>query len=156
MAAPVNVTAKGALKLQNIPDNACFSNFKEFVESLPEYLTVEVPASISNVVISQAPPGEDDKNKLWFRRDASGNFIGIYVFQSGAWRPFYNLVIGAAVSQITWAHGSSSNVPDGFRLILANDPTSNIPQAVRQAIQSQYVPDGSGGFLYFALEYIGV
>lgn len=149
MSAPVNVTITGAVKVKNVPERACFNTWVDFVKSLEQYLSVEVPASISNVIIGTQNPSDSDKEKLWFRRATNGQFIGIYAFQDGAWRPFYFQPPG----QVTWMYGNSNSIPEGFRLVTNPDPA--LPLEVAQALTAQYVPLSSGGFQYFAVIYVG-
>lgn len=146
-------TVRGAIKVDNLPDRACFTTYVEFINALPQYLTVEVPNSITNVIIGSSPPGEDDKDKLWLRRDNSGRVIGLYTFQNGAWRPFDTSVVPGVIN-IKWVVGNSANIPDGY--ILIESGNTDIPSNVVQSIIAQYVPNTSGGFSYFAIQYIGV
>lgn len=142
---------QGAIKLVGVPERACFRTWQEFIESLPRYLGVEVPASVSGVVVGPDSPSEDDKNKVWFRRDPSGVFLGIYAFQNGAWRPLYNYAPG----EVIWIAGDSNAVPAGFTLIEKGDPT--MPSDVVNAIVGQYVrvSGDPNSYLYFAVRYSG-
>lgn len=153
MPAIIQDNVKGALKLNALPERTCFTSFQDFVEQLPNFLSVEVPASVSNVVIGPSVPSQDDIDKLWVRRDVNGNFIGFYAFQNGAWRPFYNLVTQGAV-QIIWLYGDSNTPPDGFTFIDTGDPV--ISPTVVVALKGQYVPNPlGGGFAYYAARFSG-
>lgn len=142
---------RGVLKVDNLPERACFTSWQDFLEELPTFLTVELPTNVSGVVVGRDFPTDDDKDKVWFRRDPSGNFLGIYAFQNGAWRPFYNVTPG----QVIWTIGDSDNVPDGFVLIETGDAT--IPSTVVEALMGQYISKagGGGGFVYFAMRFAG-
>lgn len=148
----IRTTVRGAVKIDNLPDRACFTSWKDFIESLPNYLTIEVPTSITNVIISSNPPGEDDRDKLWLRRDNSGRALGFYTYQNGGWRPFDTSIVEGVIN-IKWVVGNSNDIPDGYALVDAN--SVGIPTNVIQALMAQYVPNISGGFSYFAIQYIG-
>jgi hypothetical protein len=148
MAYKSDVVA-GAIKLLGIPERACYNTFKEFIEALPKMLGVEIPSSVSGVIVGSETPGEDDRNKIWFRRDTGGNFLGIYAFQGGAWHP----LIEFRPTSVYWEIGDSANVPAGYSLIDAN--SSGIPSDVRNAIMAHYVPNNSGGYSYYAMQYVG-
>lgn len=142
-------TVKGVLRVNSIPERECFYSWRDFLEKMPTLLSVELPTSVSGVVVGRDFPTDDDKDKVWFRRDQSGVFLGVYAFQDGAWRPFYNFAPG----QVIWTVGNSENIPQGFVLITTDDEV--IPSTVVNAIKAQYIPNGLGGFAYFALRYEG-
>lgn len=139
----------GAIKLNNLPDRECFRGWDDFIRRLPEFLSVEIPPSALGVIIGKDSPSEDDRDKIWYRRDASGAFLGIYAFQGGAWKPLYNIPTG----QIIWLWGSSQSIPEGFTFIWTGDAV--IPSNVVAGIIGQYIPDGSGHYSYFAVRYSG-
>jgi hypothetical protein len=145
----INEVIRGALKLTQLPDRVCFTSWRDFVQALPDLLSVEVPESVSGVVVSADQPGDDDKEKLWFRRDFSGNFLGLYAFQNGNWHPFYNL----APNEVVWVFGDSGDPPDGFVVILPDDPV--VPSAVVTHLINLYLPNESGSFAYFAVRFNG-
>lgn len=146
----VNTVVRGALKIDNVPDRACFSTWRQFLESIPDFLTVEVPSSVSGVVVGPNTPDEDDRDKIWFRRDNGGNFLGVWAFQNGAWRPLFNF----GTNQIIWTFGDSTNIPDGFVLIEEGDPV--IPSNIVQGLTALYIPAQAGpGFGYYALRFSG-
>lgn len=139
---------RGALKLNGSIDRMCFSSWKEFVQSIPNLFSVEVPKSVTNVTVGEAPPTEDSVDNVWFRRDSSGAILGIYVFQDGAWRQFYNL----PPTQVVWMYGNSASLPDGFVLIDTGDPY--VPSNVVTILKAQYIALG-GGYSYFAVRWEG-
>lgn len=145
----ISDVVRGALKLNGLPDRLCFTSWKDFILSLPDLLSVEVPASASNVIVGNEYPTTDDINKIWYRRDPSGNFIGIYAFQNGQWRLLYNY----APNEIIWMYGNSAVIPEGFVLIEQGDAV--IISTVVNALRSQYVPLVGGGFAYFAVRFAG-
>ncbi len=145
----ISDTVLGALKLTGLPDRMCFTSWLEFVQALPELLSVEVPTSASNVLVGNDYPNADETNKIWYRRDPGGNFIGIYAFQNGQWRLLYNQVL----NQISWLYGNSTTIPDGFILIEPGD--SQLPSNVVSHLVAQYVPIPGGGYSFFAVRYVG-
>ena len=150
MPAPIQNVILGALKLLGIPERACFQNWQQFVEAIPQYFAVEVPQSITNVIVGSTAPSEDDRDKIWYRRDNNGSFLGVYAFQNGAWRPFYSLV----PDSVTWTWGNSNSIPDGFILIEQGDST--IPSTVVNFLVGQYIPLPSGpGYQWFAIRFVG-
>lgn len=145
-------TVASALHVIALPERACFTTWREFIESIPQFIGVEVPASVSGVIVGAAPPGEGDRDKIWFRRDNSGAFLGIYAFQNGAWRKLIQTLDG--VEQIFWVVGDSENPPDGFTVIQEGDIT--MPPSTVLGIRSQFLPNPIGsGFNYFAMRFSG-
>jgi len=143
-------TIRGAIKLNGLPERAVFTSWEEFIKALPQYLSVEVPASaISGVVVSSSAPTEDERDKLWFRRNVAGSFVGVYAFQGGAWERFYTYAPG----EVVWLTGNSASPPTGFRVIESGEPS--LPTAVVNNITAQYVPISGGGFAYYAALFIG-
>lgn len=125
---------KGALKLNQLPERQCFTSWLEFVQSLPDLLSVEVPAFLGGVIASQSEPSEDQRNALWLRLSSNGAVLGLYAFQKGSWeiiqpdqdpfRPY-------------WEIGDSSNPPKGYTPILPGDPV--IPSNVVTWLVPQYL-----------------
>lgn len=148
----VKETIRGALKLDELPDRACFSTWEEFLQWFVKSVLVEFPPGASGVVVGNTQPTEDDRDKIWVRRDNSGGFLGLYVNVKGKWQPFYQFVKDP-FTQIIWAVGDSANVPEGFVLIEPGDAI--IPSTVVNAIRAQFQPSTSGGFIYFAMRYEG-
>jgi len=145
---------RGSLKIQNLPDRVCINGWRELIQAIPEFISVEVPSSITGIITGNTAPGEDDTNKLWLRRDAAGNFIGLYVFQGGSWEQVYDVIQDNGNREIRWVSGVSSNPPDGWIVVVQGDPT--IPEPVVLALTARYVPSGAPGvFNYYAVRYVG-
>lgn len=149
MSVVIQDVVRGALKVDNLPDRACFTSFEELLQALPTFLSVEVPTSVSGTLVSREPPSEDDRDKIWYRRNSSGAFVGTYAFQNGQWRPLYQFAPG----QIIWMYGNSARVPEGFVLIQEGD--TMLLSSVVNALKSTYISDGAGGYSYFAVRYVG-
>lgn len=104
---------KGAIKVQGVPDTACFDTFAQLLNSLGQFLTVEIAqSSLSNVIISNQQPGALDKDKVWFRLANSGSFLGIYIFNGTIWAQ-----VLPAPGQVFWLAGNSTNPPPGYTLL---------------------------------------
>lgn len=147
---PINTTVRGAIKIDNLPERARFTTWLEFLEQLPDLLTVEVPSSISGVIVSIDEPGEQDRDKVWYRRDSAGRFVGVFAFQGGGWNLFYQF----APQQVIWTWGDSNTIPDGFTLIDVGDTV--IPNSIVLAIKAQFVPNPvPPGYVYFAIRFSG-
>ena len=80
---------RGAVKIDNFPEGCCFTSFADMIKSLPQWLTVEIPNDITNVVVSITPPTEAQRDSVWFKVGAGGTFVGIYIFATGQWRQIY-------------------------------------------------------------------
>ncbi len=130
---------KGAIKVQGVPESACFTTFVELLNSLGTYLTVEIQNQVfSNVVISNQQPGQADRGKIWWRIANSGSFVGIYFFQNGDW-----VQIFPAPQEIFWLYGDSSNPPAGYKFLEASDnliPLADYNQLIALATPNGGVP----------------
>lgn len=147
------VTVRGAVKIDNLPDLACFTSFKDFLKELPNLLTLELPVTISNVIVSNIQPTDALRSSVWFRMSNSGSFIGIYLYSGGAWRQIFP--IPEPVVQVFWVAGDSRDIPVGFELVDAGNP--NFTASQRTHIMAQYLSDPTNTFYeYFAVNYVGV
>lgn len=151
---PPSDVIRGAIKIDNLPDLACkkILNFADAIKALAQFTSIEIPEGITNVIIGFQEPSTDDTNKLWVRRDINGNFVGLYIFASGSWRPIYNLVPG----EVIWLAIDSRYPPEGFQLIDASGP-SFILSSVRTALVADYLKDDPAHtyYQYAAYAFIG-
>lgn len=104
---------QGAVKILNLPDVACFETIQQWAAALAEQLVIEIPSTITNVVIGNSEPTDSQNTALWVRRDNAGTFIGLYVFSSGAWLQIYPVPL--PLTQFTWVTGSSLSIPTGYK-----------------------------------------
>lgn len=139
---------RGSLVVQNLPELFCFQSARDLVEQLPSLLGVQIPDSISNVIISNTQPTDSQTAALWVRLANSGSFLGIYVFSQGQWQPILP-VNTDTVLQIYWFTSTTGDVPVGFTKIGAGTP--QIAPAVVAALQAQYVVSGSIDLYYAAI-----
>ena len=105
-------TISGSLKLADLPDLFCFTSWPEFLKALPDLLTVEIPAGLTNVVITNVQPNDTQRDFVWFRMSNGGSFIGIYLFSAGKWTQFFPVPL--AIYHV--AGGDSRTPPDGYIL----------------------------------------
>lgn len=108
--APTEITVIGELVLKALPELQCFTNFTDFLKALPSLYAVEVPSSVTNVIVSPSQPTSSQTSAVWIRTSASGTFLGMYVFSDGAW-----MQIVPAPHQIIWMYGDSSAIPTGYK-----------------------------------------
>lgn len=104
------ILVRNALKINNLPELACFESFEELLKALPDFYSVEIPDTITNVIISTTEPDvSTDSQSLWIKYDTSGSFVGLFLFTGGAW----NMVFPAP-NEVFWLYGDSTNVPPGY------------------------------------------
>lgn len=143
------------LVVTNLPESLKWGKPLDFIKKLPELLAGELPRSQNAqlVIVSSQTPSEDDKNSPWFRLARNGMFLGLGMFQQGAWRRVY---IHSSFD-VVWKWGDSRNIEDGFELIDGN--VGGIPSDVQLHIMKYYkqitsaLPDVA--YSYFATVYTG-
>lgn len=141
---------KGAIKVQGVPESACFKSFPQLLNALGTYLTVEIQnQEFSNVVISNQQPGQADRGKIWWRIANSGSFVGIYFFVNGEWAQIF-----PAPNEIFWLYGDSADPPEGFKFLEESDGIltgADYAQLIALAVPNGGVPP----FKYFPAIYTG-
>lgn len=146
----LNDSAKGALVFQNLTDEICdpLNGPMDLLRLVQKYLGVQIPKNITNVIIGNETPGQDQTNYLWIRRDASGEILGPYVFCEGAWNKLYAF----APNQIIRVWGDSRTVSEGFTLLTE----SGAPQTVKDAQAATWVRDSTDTYyISFDIVYTG-
>ena len=126
MSTPTNV-AIGELFVKDIPELACFTTFAELLQALPQYLGVEVPNSITNVVVSNTQPNSSQTTSLWIRISNSGNFLGMYVFAGATWNQIYPVPNQMFRIISTSSSNRSNNPPAGF-ILVSDSPAYTVSQ----------------------------
>jgi hypothetical protein len=76
---------RGTLKLDTFQEGRVYSNVDDLIQSLADIFAIEIPTTVTNVIVSSEEPGDDFKTGVWVRRNTAGTFSGIYLFQAGAW-----------------------------------------------------------------------
>lgn len=113
-----------AIKLLQLPDKKCFTNWADLLRQIPDMYGVEIPTGITNVTIGNSYPADADRDHLWIRTDNSGNFVGLFIYVTGAWRQIYPLP-----DQLFLVIGDSRSVQAGYTLA-SNDPRVSALQLV--------------------------
>ena len=145
----MNIT--GAVKVIDVPDDACLTTVRDLLLSLQKYLAVEFGVErITNVAVSSDEPGDMDRDMVWFRLDNAGNFLGIFVFVQGSWVQMFPPP--GALYKIV---GDSASPPDGYALV-----TNLLPQftdAMVAKLQQEWVPAPNGiDYRIFHVVYVGL
>lgn len=136
----------------------CWSTPQQFIALLKEKVGVEFPAQGTEnfIIYGFQTPGEDQKDKLWFKTDRAGHFGGFFHFVNGKWQRFYN----HSFADVIWKYGDSRDIEPGFQLI--DGSVQSIPVDVQTHIMSFYKLDIvystplQSVFNYFAVIYLGV
>jgi len=84
---PATRNVAGAVKIVGVPETACFTDFADFLRQLQNYIILEIPESITNVVVSNEEPSSAQRGDVWYRFNDAGQFIGVYLFTDGSWQP---------------------------------------------------------------------
>lgn len=144
-------TLVGELEISARPATLCYGRPWDFVSNLVKILTVKFPVNRNNKFIVSGPetPGTDDTDKLWAKFTRNRSPLGWWAFINGNWRRFYTVVPG----EIRWIIGDSSDIPEGWVLVSSSTPGAD--SEVLTQLLSQFVENGSGGYKYFAIRYIG-
>ncbi len=108
MAQGANVI--GELVLKTLPELQCYKNFTEFLKDLPNLYAVNVPATVTNVIVSPSQPTSSQTTSVWIRTSTDATILGLYVFSGGKW-----VQIAPAPNQIIWMYGDSENPPVGYK-----------------------------------------
>lgn len=80
------VAQLGLVKVLNIPQNFCFQGSAgDILQQIAANLAVQLPSSITNVVVGNSEPTNIQTTAIWVRQDGSGQFIGLYTVNEGSW-----------------------------------------------------------------------
>lgn len=134
---PINpniISLKDALKLEGLPDTICFTTFAEMFKLLAKHSIVEIPSSISNVIVSNVQPSDTERSSLWFRTTNGGDVIGLYLYSSGTWRPFFP--VPGELVRLGPPH-TSTNLPFGYEL---PSSTTGYTAPMLAAIMATWLP----------------
>lgn len=133
---------RGAIKLDSLVSGCCFTSWEDFVKAIPTLFSVEVPATITNVVISNLQPGSSLRDNLWIRLDNSGSFMGLFIYTGGLWQQIFPTPQG-----IFKMYGDSRVIPSGYLLADTSNPHLTAGEAA--ALMASWVLHGSG--LYYTI-----
>lgn len=120
----IDDTVKGKLVFQNLTDEICdpLNGPLDLLKLVARYLGVSIPRNITNVIIGNETPGQDQTNYLWVRRESNGIISGLYVFCAGKWTPLYAF---APRQVIRVFNSDSRTIPDGFILFSDSDASED-------------------------------
>lgn len=128
-----------ALKLQGLPDDTCFTSFADLLKALVKYMSVEIPTSITNVIISNIQPLDSQRSSLWIRMTNGGDFVGFYLFSGGAWQQIFPVD-----NQLFRVYGDSRVIPTGF--VLGDDGSLGLTAAQIAFLHTQWLLDPTSTF----------
>lgn len=145
---PIDATnVIGTLVLKALPELQCFTNFTAFLEALPSLYAVEIPSTVTNVIVGASQPTSSQTTSIWIRTTNDATFLGIYVFSNGTW-----IQICPAPNQIIWMYGDSSAVPTGYKT--TDDASSvEISSTLATALKALWIAGDLSGPPY---EYFSV
>lgn len=147
----VNIELTGAVKIKNMPELECFSSFEELLQGLAKNMTLVLPGTITNVVLSNQQPSDSDRNAVWIRQTNAGGFAGIYLFNSNSWKQIFPVPQG-----IFWMYGDSREVPSGYVLVDSNNIQFVAGSTLLQGIMAKYIRDTTDTYYeYFACTFEG-
>lgn len=138
---PETDVIRGVVRIDNLPDGCCFTSWQDFLRQLPSLLSIELP-TLGKLVVSAVQPGEDYKDYVWVRVDASGSFLGVYMFSAGVWQQ-----VLPAPGQLVRLVGDSRSVPAGYLLADASNP--HFTALTAAALEHQWIKDPTG--LYYVV-----
>lgn len=136
------------LTITGFSEELCFTSATALINFLQQNGFAKVPTNITNVHVGIDQPTSTQKLDMWVRISASGKLVGLYFYDGTTWRQVF-----PAPGEVTWIHGDSDDIPEGFSLIdtgLAGWTALEIT-----AIQSMYYPAGAGPWTYFAVQFTG-
>jgi len=128
---------RGTLKLDNFQEGRVYTDTDAFIKALQDMFSIEIPTTITNVIVSSAQPGDDFKDGVWIRKDSAGVFAGVYIFQVGAWT---RIVPPLFDNEVIYVYGDSRDIPTGFSL--ADTTNTNLPAGVATLLMTNWVDDG--------------
>jgi hypothetical protein len=137
--------------INDIPDTFCFTTTQEFILALTKFLGVELPNSITNVIISNNQPLDDQRDSLWVRRNNAGVVVGIYVFTDGLWQQRF-----PAPREVFWMYALGANadgetdVPKGYTL--ADEANPALPPGLGLKLKTEFdkINVSDSFYIYFA------
>lgn len=139
MTYPKSNQILGALKAIGLLQGKHYESLEEFLQDIPNLYSVEIPESVTNVVVSNEQPGDDEREKLWVRVDNAGNFVGLCVYAKGAWQQ-----VAPAPQQLFRVYGDSRYIPAGY--LLADESTGKMTSLTAKQLKQQWVRDSTDSY----------
>lgn len=101
----------GYLEAIGTPDTYCFESAQQYYESIAKNFRPAFSRTITNVVISNVQPTEEERQSLWIRMSNGGQYIGEYIFSGTSWKQITPVPQG-----LFRMYGDSRTVPEGYKL----------------------------------------
>lgn len=146
----MNIT--GAVKVKDFPEEESLTTVSELLRSLEKYLLVSLPVeAITNVYVSADEPSVTERDIVWFRLDASGNYIGQFIYVAGTW-----VQMQPPPGQVVLMSGRSDDIPTGYTLV--QEGTPGFTDAMVAHLQTAWLahPTDVDVFVLFHVVYTGV
>lgn len=135
--------AIGTVKIKNLPEATCFKTFEEFLLALQTYLVIEIPDTITNVVVGSSEPSSSQRDSIWYRFNSTGDFLGIYLFSGGSW----NLQIPAGLVPTGPNQILYSNASQELAWTIIGPNSTFVSDSVAMPF---WLPTGASGSIYFS------
>lgn len=136
------------IKVLGLPESFCFTSIQDFLAVLQNNLVAAVPTDITNVHVSAIQPKAGERGDVWFRLNAGGKFLGIFMFDGVSWSQ-----VLPAPQEIFKLYGNSDTPPKGFAPISASTP--GITSGVKTALIAENLPAGAGPYEVYWATFIG-
>lgn len=137
----------GAVKVKNIPQIVRSTDFTQLIKALVDNMVLEIPDTITNVVVDVSEPIDTDN--VWIARNSSGSIIGIKLFVGGEWVQMF-----PPPDSTVRIHGNSNTPPSGYALITTDTPGYSAAEVA--FLESRWFRDPTGTFwTIFDVVYVG-
>jgi hypothetical protein len=155
-----NGTQEVTFTPNHVPAPACYpSDFNALLDALTTGggLSGTIPTnSGGGIYVGSAPPASSLTNKVWFKTDAAGRPLGIFMFYNGNWRKVYT---GVMLYEVRFYYGPVSvfdgtgrgiigGDADGWALCNGNNYTPNLQNyfvvASNQSVDGGWQANPSG------------
>ncbi len=138
------------LVVQGLIETACFDSVPEFIQALTKYLAVQIPTTITNVIVSNTQPLSSERTSIWVRLNNAGSFIGFYVYSGGTWQAVFPPPNG-----IIPMYGDSRDVPKGFTL--ADEDNAKVGTYLGTLLKARWIRDQTNTYwVYFETTFDGL
>lgn len=129
---PIGTDAiRGVLKLDGFIEGKYFTSWQDFVQSIPDLFSVEVPNNITNVTIGSTEPSSSERDNMWFKENSAGSPVGIFIYSGGAWKQFLPVP-----NEIHLIYGDSRTPPFGYTVVTDSPVFSPAQVAEMQKVWS--------------------
>lgn len=146
----MNIT--GVVKIQDFPEEASLTTVRDLLMSLERYLVVELPTErITNVYVSFNEPNVTERDVVWYRLDAAGNYKGQYIYVGGQWVQMH-----PPPQEIVKMYGRSDEIPVGYELVSNSIPGFTPDMVSKLITEWEEHPEDAGVYVIFHVVYVGL